>query len=244
MTFWRRLAIALVVAVSGSVLKADATRVTPMAVELDETGSGSSTRIEVSNTDEEDLPIEVRVFSADISEQGEPVFTPADEDFLVFPPQAIVEPGRAQVFRLQYLGDEPLVESKVYYMSVRQVPVDLDPGVSKIQIVTTFNVLVNVVPPGARPNVSVDWARPVQKDGVDGVEVRLVNDGTKYLAAGRESWRISGRDASGGSVSQVYRGRSVGDKIGYGIVAPGKARIFFVPTDDAFEEVTDIQLGN
>lgn len=242
MAFWRRIVAALAIGVASFALDASAAHVTPMVLELDETGTQSSSRIQVGNTGDRQLPVELRVFSAEINEYGQPDFTPADEDFLVFPPQAVIEAGSQQAFRVQYLGSEPLDTSKIYYVSVRQVPVDLDPTISQVQIVTTFNVLVNVVPEGTEANISIDWAKPAEKNGLPGVEVRLVNDGDRYFSAGSTGWRLTGKSSDGEALTKVYRGNSAGEQIGYGVVPPGKARIFFVPTDAPFAEVTNIEI--
>src|SRR3546814_18237806 len=80
-----------------------------------------------------------------ISEAGELELTPADEQFLVFPPQRIVPPQSQQVFRVQYIGEPELATSEIYYMQIRQIPVDIAAGQSQVQIVVNFNVLVNVI---------------------------------------------------------------------------------------------------
>ena len=141
-------------------LPAQAARVTPMSVELTPTGRESSARIEVTNTEERELPMEVRMYRGIISEAGELELEPADERFVVFPPQVVIQPNTQQIFRVQYLPDEPLSQSEVYYAAISQIPVALDPNVSMIQVVMRFNVLVNVVPDGATAEPVVSWARP------------------------------------------------------------------------------------
>lgn len=247
----------------------EAARVTPMTMELSPTGRNSSARLEITNSEDRQLPIEVRMFRGIIGERGELELEPADEKFLVFPPQVVVGPNEQQIFRIQYLPDEPLTQSQVYYASVMQIPVALEPDVSRIQVVMRFNVLVNVVPDGSEPEPVVSWARPatieapdseqetpdqVQNDDeeaspeiaeveeaaepVPGIEVRIENQGNRFFAAGRTGWTISGTTETGEAFSDARTASQIGSDIGMGVVPPGGARIFFVPTDQVLQEET------
>ncbi|RJF93374.1 molecular chaperone [Sphingomonas cavernae] len=233
-----------------SAVAAEAARVTPMAVDLAPTGSQSASRIEVTNNEDRQLPLEVRMYRGAISETGELDLQPADDRFMVFPPQTVIEPRSQQVFRVQYIPDAMPATSEIYYAAVSQVPVPLDPSESRIQVVMRFNVLVNVVPSGTTPdpvvsNVAVvdrdielpaDEKQPAEKqvkrtEKQRGIEVRIENKGTRYFAAGRTGWTIAGADEAGAPVSVNYTDAQMSDLIGMGIVAPGKARKFFVPTE-------------
>src|SRR6478735_468473 len=135
---------------------ADAARVSPMIVDLEPSGNGSVARVELTNDAQRDIPFEVRVMHGEISEAGELTLTPADDDFLVFPAQAIVQSNTQQVFRLQYVGNPDLSQSDIYYMSIQQVPVQIAPAQSQVQVVVNYNVLVNVVPDGTRAEAVVE----------------------------------------------------------------------------------------
>ena len=227
----KRIMTLLMFAAAVVMPAAFAAQVTPMIVELDETGSGATTRIQVVNDEDGELPVEARVFRGEVSETGELSLVPADEDFLVFPPQAVIKPNSQQNFRVQYLASAPLEKSEVYYLSVREIPLPLENGQSKLQLVMNFNVLVNVVPEGAQAQPVVDYVRPVERDGETGLEVRVLNQGNRYFAAGRTPWQISGQDNDGNNVRMSFGPMEIGSRIGYGLVAAGKARVFFVPTE-------------
>jgi len=138
-----------------------------------------------------------------------------------------------------------MTQSEVYYASISQLPVELEESGSRIQMLMRFNVLVNVVPEGttARPEVeSVRWvdrqiALPpdAPADTVpereQGIEVRVVNHGTRYFPAGRIGWQVSGVDQAGAPVTESFAPNVVSEKIGMGIVAPGSARVFFLPME-------------
>lgn len=216
----------------------EAARVSPMIVEVQPLGRGSIARILLTNDGQAEYPVEVQMFSGEISEAGQLALTPADEDFLLFPAQIVVSPQSQQVFRVQYIGDPDLAASKIYYMQIRQIPVDLNPGESQLQVVVNFNVLINVIPDGARPEPVFEDIRPATRDGVDGVEVRLVNRGTRYFTAGTSPWQIDATAVDGSKVELELPPEAVQRSIGVGVVAPDKARIFFIPTEKPLAEGT------
>ena len=241
-------------AIAGLLLSsaADAARVSPMIVDLEPSGNGSVARVELTNDAARDIPFEVRLMRGVISEQGELTLTPADDDFLVFPTQAIVQSNTQQVFRLQYVGNPDLSQSDVYYMSIQQVPVQIAPSQSQVQVVVNYNVLVNIVPDGTRPEAVVESveATLLQPEAPDeqapdaeaapavapqppqaGVRVRLGNKGTRFFLAGNSKWTIAGTTESGEPYSRTYQAQEMTRVIGVGVVAPEKVRSFFVPTE-------------
>jgi fimbrial chaperone protein len=242
-------------AIAGLALSsaADAARVSPMIVDLEPSGNGSVARVELTNDAARDIPFEVRVMHGEISEAGELTLTPADDDFLVFPAQAIIQSNTQQVFRLQYVGEPNLARSDIYYMSIQQVPVQLEAAQSQVQVVVNYNVLVNVVPDGTRAEAAVESVEaallqpePPEDDAPDvdaaaqpvapqppqpGVRVRLGNHGTRFFLAGSAKWTVSGTTEAGAPYSRTYQAQEMTRVIGVGVVAPDKVRSFFVPTE-------------
>ena len=147
--------IALALAMVFSPATAEAARVSPMIVELEPTGRASVARVELTNDSERNIPFEVRMMLGEISEEGELTLSPAEENFLVFPAQAIVESKSQQVFRIQYVGEPELAKSEIYYMSIQQIPVEIEAEASQVQVVINYNVLVNVVPDGVSPVATI-----------------------------------------------------------------------------------------
>ncbi|MEM7781250.1 MAG: hypothetical protein AAF697_12750 [Pseudomonadota bacterium] len=127
-----------------------AARVAPMILDIEPIGRGTVARIEMASDSGRDIPYEVLMMRGDISEDGQLELTPADDDFLVFPTQVLLESNSRQVFRIQYVGEAELAESQIYYMSIKQIPVSFEEVQrSQVQVVVNYNVLVNVVPDGA-----------------------------------------------------------------------------------------------
>lgn len=230
---------------------AEASRVTPMIVELKPTGRDAVARIELTNDAEWDIPYEVQMMRGDISPDGELALTPADEDFIVFPPQAIVEKRSQQVFRVQYVGEDALEESQIFYLSVKQIPVAFEEGENAVQVVINYNVLVNVVPDGSTPVADIRSVayveREVSVDGLseedipdpvpteNGILIDVGNVGSRYFFAGRSNWSISAKKMNGEAFNLSLDGDEMSQFIGAGVVGPGKNRIFFVPTEEALD---------
>ena len=248
----RLIASVAAVAVACAPLAAEAARVSPMIVELEPAGNASVARVELTNDAARDIPFEVRVMRGDISEDGELTLTPADDDFLVFPPQSIVQARSQQVFRLQYVGDPQLDKSAIYYMSIQQVPVKVEPEQSQVQVVVNYNVLVNVVPRGTSPEAVVESVEatvrqpeveetPETEDETAGVQVapppqpgilvRVGNRGPRYFFAGMSRWKVTGVTEDGQTYSRDYRPEEMSRVVGVGVVAPDRTRAFFIPTE-------------
>lgn len=221
--------------------RAEAARVTPMVLEITPTGTGSVARIEVTNDEDREVPFELTMHRGTISETGEVTLEPADDRFVIFPPQVVLAPRSQQVFRIQFLPDAELSRSEIYYASVSQLPVALDPTETRIQVLMRFNVLLHVVPAGTSPEPVIEWIRPAERElpvpqGQEGetqlqsgIEVRISNNGNRYFGAGETGWTIAGTDASGAAFSETLSDRQVRESTGLGIVAPGQARVFFIP---------------
>lgn len=208
-----------------------ASRVSPMAVELDPFGRGSVARIEFTNTANRDFPIEVRAYLGDITEDGELNLVPADDDFLIFPPQMVIGPLEGQVVRVQYVGEPDLDEARVYYIALSELPIELEGGSPKVQITVRFNVFASVEPEGVSAVPRIDTVDVAIVEEVAGVNVRLANDGKGMLMAGQRSWTVTGMTVSGEPFEREFPAARMGTVLGAGIVAPGKARNFFIPLE-------------
>lgn len=205
---------------------ANAYQVSPMTYILAPSGQQSSKRLTVNNTDATPLDIELKVFSVVVDENGKRTFTPSDDQFAVFPPQATVQPGRSQSFQVRYIGDPNPEAGRIYVVKVEQLNVtyvtkEMEPGkTSRIALTTNFNTTAVVQPSKARPTLAI--ARNLQPDGHGHVTALVSNTGKGVADLSEVDWQI------------VRGGRSEAlpvDKIKYGEtaqLAPGASRWLFV----------------
>lgn len=171
-----------------------------------EVAPNESSALRVRNSSDKPVTIEVLVEERAIDENGVQTRTDAEDDFILFPPQAVVPASSLQVFRLQPITPD-LKQSKSYFVTVKQVPVklpEIEGGGARLQLVFAFDAAVHVVPRGAKPEAVLVGAAPdrmtiqvatgthrTADDGsqvpefrdveVPAIAVTMRNDGNKYF---------------------------------------------------------------
>lgn len=218
---------AAMLAYGAMVIPATAMSVTPIHVEMTSVGGKSRAQVTVHNDSKEPMPVETSLGQLLLGENGDRKIVKSDNEFLVFPPQAMIPPGGTQVFRLQWVGDPMLAESKSYMLNVSQVPVKLPKGQSKLQVVMSFGVVVNVGAQQATPALKVVGSGiTADKQGKRRAFVTVENPSKHHalLPDGQLS-------LTGGNWRYALTPAEMREKIGIGLVQPGKRRKFVVPID-------------
>lgn len=205
--------------------------VQPVIIDLSAAGRQVSQVVTVQNTFQTPLPVELRAQSADFDENGLKGTNKDTDDLLIFPPQALIQPGRTQSFRVQYVGDPELAQSKHYYVTVAQLPVKLPEGQSAVQILYNFQVIVSVGVPGAKPAVTVVSAETsTEGDGQPRLVLHLENTSNTYGYLSRGSLRITQKDAGGKEIyRKVLTAAEIQQQIGFGLVGAGQKRRILTP---------------
>ncbi|WP_423603658.1 fimbrial biogenesis chaperone [Sphingomonas sp. MS122] len=233
MKFLRGLVTALAAVAAVFASPAWSMTVQPVVIDLSVSGRGMSQVITVENTFATPLPVELRVQELEFDENGVKATGKDSEDLLIFPPQALIQPGQTQTFRIQYVGDPDLKASKHYYVTVAQLPVKLPEGQSAIQILYNFQVLVSVTPAGAKPALAVRSAEVGKNAQGKPVPVLTLDNPSAahgYLSSGR--LRIIQRDASGKEVfRKTLSGPEVQQTIGFGLVGANQVRRMTLPIE-------------
>ncbi|MCF8707405.1 fimbrial biogenesis chaperone [Rhizorhapis sp. SPR117] len=236
-------AIAVFMALASPAL---AMRVSPMVLEMESRGSSAVARVEVQNINQGNLAFETRVFLMTINDNGDIVETPADDKFLVFPPQGVLPPGGRQVVRLQWVGEPDLAASQAFYVSVQQLPVTFEPTetdsvAAQVQVLYNMRALVVVAPPGAKPDVKADLVRQVDYQPPaaagsstlppmqDGVEITLRNEGRRHAMMSNFGWRLEGTDTKGEKLRVDISPEELNRAVGTGYVPALGKRTFHVP---------------
>lgn len=225
--------------------------VEPLFLEVAPTQSAA---VRVRNTSQVDIPVEVLVFRRDVTEAGEQIRIPADDDFIIFPPQAAIKGSATQVFRLRpVIGS--IDKSQSYYVSFRQVPAKFTqtPGSgTQLQVVFSFDAAVHVVPRKAKGDFEIKTARSAQmiikeptgeikprKDGrqieimhdvtVPAVEIDVANLGNKYLYLHEHVFTATVTDTSGQTTKHSWVNSGVTDNVAVTLVEPTESRTFKLP---------------
>jgi fimbrial chaperone protein len=205
----------------------NAMSVTPVHVEMKSIGATSRSQVTVTNTGKVPLPVETGLESLQLDENGNRKMGKAGDEFLVFPPQAVIPPGGTQVFRLQWVGEPQLTESKSYMFSVSQVPVKLPQGQSKVQVVMSFGVVINVASTQGVPSLKVvGTSVSSDKQGKRRAVVTVENPTKTHALLPEGKLNLAGA-----GWSQSLNQTEIREKMGIGLVQPGKRRKFVVPVD-------------
>ena len=215
----RRAAIAVAAAlplIGFAAPTAHAQRVEPMSYQLGTTGSDATETLRMDNTSASPITVEVTVERMSIDEQGRETREPADDDFMIFPPQAIIAPGKSQSLRVKYVGDPALDASRSYRVSFNQLPIDLQTDDSgAIGMVINFRTLAVVAPKGAKADLHLVEAAP-RPDGK--WDVAVENRGNLMGRLSRSTWTFT----DGTGASETLDERAVNDWANSNFVLPGQ----------------------
>jgi len=187
-------AAALAAAMTFAALPAGAYRVAPLVVEMEPSGPQAQSVVRVENTNEFAITVEPRAYLRSYAPDGTETQTPADDDFLLFPPQSVIQPGQTQAFRMQYAGNPQIAETKPYLVVIEQLPIGL-PGQdqSGVRVVVNFGVSVNVSPAGATAALAIAGADAGEDRTI---RVNFTNSGNKFASAADFPWSVTNPDGT------------------------------------------------
>lgn len=225
-----RLAVVALSAALLGALPAVATTVQPILIDLNATGRNMSAVLQVQNTQGTPLPVEIKVDRLKFSSNGAEIDGPSD-DLSVFPAQVVIPPNQQQVFRIQWVGDPKLAESRSYYVTVAQQPVTLPSTVSAVQVVYNFQTLVSVRPAAGEPKLGVVQASIGKDEKGAPAPVAVIGNTSSvhgYIPRGRI--RVVQRDNAGKVlIDRNLSAAELEQAIGFGLVAPGQRRTVVLP---------------
>lgn len=231
MKFPKAIRAALAVALASAGSAGTAMTVQPVVIDLKTSGREMSQVVTVENTFANPLPVELTVQELRLTDDGVAATGKDPGDLLVFPPQALIQPGQTQTFRMQYVGDPALAASRHYYITVAQLPVKLPEGQSAIQILYNFQVLASVSPLGAKPQLEVKAAQVVKDANGNPVAMLSVANNSPvhgYLSANKV--RLVEKDAAGKEqFKRTLSGPEIQQTVGFGLIGAGQTRKVTIP---------------
>ena len=174
-----RILPALSLLILAAAAPALAFEMTPLELGLDPAGRKSAGSFRIVNFDARPIAVEVGVFTREMTDEGSDILRPADDDFIVYPPQMIVMPGQTQTLRVQYVGDPVDGVERAYRLIAEQLPIDLgderDRDGGSITLLVRYVASLYVGPPSASPALRVIAAVPAPRERM---RVVLANEGT------------------------------------------------------------------
>lgn len=213
MNFVKSLFATVIVAFASPVLAFDV-QPTINVIQLPADARGIA--VQVRNPRNVALPISVEIVERKVNADGTEEQTPADDLFLVFPPQSTIPAGQTQTLRLQWVG-EPPQQSRSFTLYAAEVPVDLtNSGTSGVQRILRIGASVHVTPVTAKAKPVVRGAEPAP----GGTKVTIANEGDRFIYVNSLSLTFDGKTVEGEKLAEVA-GRT--------LIPPGAHRDFVVP---------------
>jgi P pilus assembly chaperone PapD len=197
----------------------------PLVLELQSAGRAMSGTLRVTNDGVTPMPVEFKISRIEINEDGTSASTPAEKEFIVFPPLATVQPGKTQAIRVQWAGNAQLEKSQSYIFSINQLPIKFPETKSGMQLIFNFAVVVDVAPVGATATLNL-VSSEVFKDssGERRPRITVENKGNRHVSLGDASIALRG-----GSWTKTITGPEIKQMMGVALVQPGKRRRFTIP---------------
>ena len=202
--------------------------VAPVHVEMTSAGSGGRAQVTVTNDSHYPLPVETSVEKMKLDENGGHTLSKAGNEFMVFPPQALIPAGGSQVFRVQWVGEPMLGESQSFILAITQIPLKMSDSKKGVQVVASLGVNINVAPPQATASLKLVGAEiATAKDGKRQPTITVENPTKTHALLPQFTIRLTGD----GGWSRTMAVGELSSTIGIGLVQPGKRRRFTLPVD-------------
>jgi fimbrial chaperone protein len=184
---------------------ANAFELIPIVQDFSPVGADATQTFGIVNKDKEPVAVQIAIVKRDVAFDGTETLTPAEEEFLVYPPQAIVAPGKVQVVQVRWLGDRAPKQELAYRIIAEQLPVQLEQnapaGGGVVNILLRYEGAVYVVPPGVKPDVRLEGVARVETADGPKLAVTLANRGSSHGIVTNPVLSLRGRGTDGRSLS-------------------------------------------
>ncbi|MBD1909194.1 MULTISPECIES: fimbria/pilus periplasmic chaperone [unclassified Leptolyngbya] len=159
----------------------------PMSQVFAPMGANATHTYEVVNDESERIAIEVSVVERQMNLDGEETYQPAEDNFLIYPTQMILEPGAVQVVRVSWLGEPNPAQELPFRLVAEQLPINLiDPNQSpppqaegQIQVLLRYLGSLFVRPDGAQATLNIESVAPLTNaQGQSSIAVTFANTGS------------------------------------------------------------------
>ncbi|MBA3463591.1 MAG: molecular chaperone [Deltaproteobacteria bacterium] len=144
----------------------DAYRLEPISRVFAPTGSKATQSFEINNDGNERIALVVSVQTLERDDSYVETNRDAEDEFLIYPPQMVLSPGKRQTLRVTWLGDTNLAREKAYRIVVQQVPIEqLDPTAKntttpdgRVRVLLNYRGTLFIRPLRAAPKISIEAA--------------------------------------------------------------------------------------
>jgi fimbrial chaperone protein len=200
---FRRILLSFFLVLLG-VQPAFAFKLLPISRTFAPAGSGATQSYQVVNDSDAPLAVQMSVVQRQMDLAGKESYQPADEDFLVYPPQILLQPQKTQTVRVTWLGDPQPAKELAYRIIAEQMPINLEkPKDNQTQPVGQVKVLLRYLgslyirPTNVKPDLVLETAELQKgKNGTNELAINFYNRGTARAALKNLKLHLVGQGAT------------------------------------------------
>lgn len=207
----------------------------PITQYFSPSGPEATQSFEVANPGDEQIAVRITMVTRQMSEDGKETYSPASNQFVVFPSQIVLAAGASQTVRVRWTGPADIKTEQNYRIIAEQLPVNFGEtqrAGGTINILFRYLGSVYIVPQGAQPDVVIADAQVgVGPDGNRGLFVTFQNKGTAHEILNHLNITVSGESAGGDQTERTFDSSELKGIDGANVLA-GTVRTFFLPVTE------------
>jgi fimbrial chaperone protein len=168
-------------------------RLEPLIVTLTPSGEQSRNEIVITNTLNKRIALQFKMLERSVTRDGQETRAPEKKDFVIAPPQTLLDPGEKQMVRIQYVGPSNIDSENAYRLIADPVQVRKPENMegTQVNVLIRYEAAIYVAPPDASPevvvkNVTVAEAQPSKTR----LMVTFQNRGTRHLLPENETLAV------------------------------------------------------
>ena len=163
---------------------ARAFKLVPIKMDFEPAGRGANQAFRLENDSSNSVPVQISMLTRQVALDGTETNAPAEDDFLVYPPQILLKPRQVQTVRVKWLGNPKPEKELAYRILAEQLPVNLDKenqSGAQINLLVRYLGSVYIVPKGAKADVVLASAAPqTDAEGKRQIELIFYNQGKAH----------------------------------------------------------------
>lgn len=214
---WLILSVVMFIVLVASA-KVFAFQLTPTVSVIDLPADSSGVTVTLQNPRNVALPVEFEIVERFINEDGSEDYTSADDQFLIFPPQALINPGETQSIRIQWVDQAP-VTSRSFTLFAKEIEVDLtEKDEPMLQTLFRMGASIHVAPSLSEPDVSIT----AFSESTEGAHLTLENSGNRFIYLNDVELKFD---------SKTYTGNELANIAGRTLLTPSGKRTIVIPDE-------------
>ncbi len=220
----RILPFAFLLLISIFSQQANALQMEPLSLVLKPSGGGSSQTLRVTNNSGKPIAVQFNITTRQQLNNKE-IRHPADDQFMIYPPQTIIPAHTTQKIRVKWLGSTKLASEKAYRLIAEQVYVSLEKeDKSAVRMLMTLVGSLYIQPSKTNSKLVV---KKVQSQG-NKLAITVSNTGTRHQLMKKMLLTLNNEDKTLTLDNNHLKGL-----IGNNILA-GATRTFTIPLPTGF----------